>query len=131
MMGNCPCYGENNECYVSESYVKQVMAALPFPKVVLTGVGYTEKTTGAAVWEAGILRHCSHPKLPGSYHGTGDLFAAALTGAYIQGKKLLEAAKIAGNFTCKCIENTQKAPAHWYGVKFETALPDLMEMLKK
>lgn len=130
MMGNSPYNGDNNGCYVSKSYVNQILSALPFQRVVLTGVGYTENTTGASVWENGVMAHCSHPKLPGSYHGTGDLFAAAFTGAYIQGRNLLEAAQIAGNFTCKCIENTQNAPAHWYGVKFETALPDLMEMLK-
>ena len=130
MMGNCPYNGDNNGCYVSKSYVKQILSALPFRRVILTGVGYAESTTGASVWEDGVLAHCSHPKLSGSYHGTGDLFAAAFTGAYIQGKNLLEAAKIAGNFTYRCIKNTQNAPAHWYGVKFETALPDLMEMLK-
>ena len=130
MMGNCPYKGDNYKCYVSESYVKQILSAMPFRRVVLTGVGYTENTTGASVWEDGVLTHCSHPKLSGSYHGTGDLFAAAFTGAYVQGRNLLEATRIAGNFTYKCIENTQNAPAHWYGVKFETALPDLVEMLK-
>ena len=131
MMGDCLYNGDNNGCYVPKSYVNQTLSALSFRRVVLTGVGATENTTGAVVWEDGSLVYCSHPKLSGSYHGTGDLFAAALTGAYVQGRNLVEAAKIAGNFTYKCIENTQNAPAHWYGVKFETALPDLVEMLKK
>ena len=46
----------------------------------------------------------------------------------MQGKNRLDAAKIAADFTCRCIENTVNAPAHWYGVKFEPLLPELMEM---
>ena len=48
-------------------------------------------------------------------------------------KKLVtaeEAVKIAADFTCMCISNTAENPAHWYGVKFETALPELIRMLK-
>ena len=40
-----------------------------------------------------------------------------------------EAVKIAADFTVLAIENTVKAPAHWYGVKFETAIPELIRML--
>ena len=40
-----------------------------------------------------------------------------------------ESAKIAADYTVKCIENTQDDPTHWYGVKFETALKDLIMML--
>ena len=47
----------------------------------------------------------------------------------MQGKNRLDAAKIAADFTCRCIKNTVNAPAHWYGVKFEPLLPELMEML--
>ena len=49
----------------------------------------------------------------------------------MQGKSKHEAVQIAADFVCKCIENTEKNPAHWYGVKFETALPYLMERLSE
>ena len=58
------------------------------------------------------------------------MFAAAFTGALMQEKTLEEAVQIAADFTCRCIENTEAAPAHWYGVKFETALPYLIDQLK-
>lgn len=118
-------YREN----LDEDYVVRLLEQLNHPIVILTGVGYREGETGAALWEQGKLTHYTHPKLGGSYHGTGDMFAACFAGALMQGKQAYEAVQIAADFVCKCIENTQKAPAHWYGVKFETVLPELVRML--
>ena len=42
----------------------------------------------------------------------------------------IDAAKIAADYVVKCIENTQGDESHWYGVKFETAIGDLIDMLK-
>ena len=42
---------------------------------------------------------------------------------------MLHAAKIAADYTVKCIINTVDDADHWYGAKFETALRDLMDML--
>jgi hypothetical protein len=39
--------------------------------------------------------------------------------------------KIASDFVGMAIEKTCAAPAHWYGVKFETVLPELFRMLQK
>jgi len=44
-------------------------------------------------------------------------------------KDIFDAAKIAADYTVKCIINTKDDPDHWYGAKFETALRDLMDML--
>ena len=62
-------------------------------------------------------------------HGTGDIYASAFTGALMNDKSIYEAAKIAADYTVKCIINTQGDADHWYGAKFETALRDLMDML--
>ena len=66
----------------------------------------------------------------GGCHGTGDVYASAFTGALTRGKDLFEAAKIAADFTLLCIKNTVTHPEHWYGVRFETCLPELINMLK-
>jgi pyridoxine kinase len=47
----------------------------------------------------------------------------------MNGNTIFESAKIAADYTLKCIENTQGDDEHWYGVKFETAIPDLIKML--
>ena len=114
---------------LDEGYVEELLLGLDVPKVVLTGVGYAPGETGVTVREGERLYHYAHPKIGGSCHGTGDIFAACFTGMLMQEKTMAEAVKIAADFTCKCIENTVKSPAHWYGVKFETALGDLIRLL--
>lgn len=96
---------------------------------VLTGADYEPGMTGVAVLENGRIWHYSHRKVEGSYHGTGDIFAAALVGAWQRGKELREAVRIASQYTLRCIQLTQSAPADGYGVRFEAALPELIGML--
>ena len=115
---------------LTEGYVAEVLDSLNHKCVVLTGVGFRPEETGSMVREGTRQVHLPHPKVGKSYHGTGDMFAASFTGALMQGKSLENAARIAGEFTRLAIENTAQAPAHWYGVKFETALPELIRMLE-
>lgn len=114
----------------TEAYVSALLDALKHDCVILTGVGYRPGETGVLVQRNGKRTHYLHRKIGKSYHGTGDIFAACFTGALMQGKRLPEAVKISADFTCRCIENTAANPAHWYGVKFETALPELIRRLE-
>ena len=107
----------------------QKLEAMGAGCVVLTGVGEAPGQTGVAIWEHGKLWRYSHDKVAKSYHGTGDIYASAFVGACMQGKSKEEAAVIAANYTALCIQKTYDDPAHWYGVKFETALPELIRML--
>ena len=115
---------------IDKDYVNGLIRQLDNRCVVLTGIGYAPDETGVLVKDGQNIFHYGHKKLARSYHGTGDIFAAAFTGALLQGKNLQESVQIAADFTCKSIENTWIAPAHWYGVKFETALPDLIRMIQ-
>lgn len=115
---------------LKEAYVHDLLKTLNHPCVILTGVGYREGETGAVIYNCGSFSYYHHPKVGKNFHGTGDMFAASFTGALMQGKSLESSVKIAADFVCKAIENTCVAPAHWYGVKFETALPDLIEKLQ-
>ena len=99
--------------------------------VILTGVGYSPELTGVVVYENGRKQYYEHKKIAKGCHGTGDVFASAFTGALVTGKEAMEAATIAADYTVLCIENTQNDPAHWYGVKFEPVLPELMKMIRK
>ena len=115
---------------LTEAYVRDLLEKLGGKNVVLTGVGFEPDKTGAAVRDENGIRFFNHKKLNRSYHGTGDLFAACFTGTWMGGKTMDEAVKIAGDFVCKAIENTIGDESHWYGTKFETAIPYLMELLK-
>ncbi|MBQ9169054.1 MAG: pyridoxamine kinase [Oscillospiraceae bacterium] len=112
-----------------ETAVKK-LHEMGIPNVILTGVSKNPDTTGILVSEKGNMRYHSHRKISQSYHGTGDIFAAAFMGAWMQDKELFQAGKIAAEFTSSCIAHTHRNPAHWYGVKFEEALPELIEALK-
>ena len=113
-----------------ESYIRSLVDGLKAPCVVLTGVSFRPDETGVAVSENGVIRCHSHKRLPKNYHGTGDIFAAAFVGAWTSGRGLFDAAVIASEFTMRCIQKTYENPAHWYGVKFEPCLGELIEMLK-
>lgn len=99
--------------------------------VVLTGVSYDETSTGVVVSKNGHSDYYRHEKLEGGCHGTGDVYASAFVGAYMQGKEDFESAKIAADYTVDCIKATQGDRTHWYGVKFEPLLSALAERLKQ
>ena len=115
---------------VDEVYVRELLNRLGGKNVVLTGVGFAPDDTGAAIRSNGEVSFYTHPRVGASYSGTGDIFASAFTGAYLQDKSITDAVRIASNYTLQCIRNTFDQPAHWYGVKFETALPYLIDQLK-
>lgn len=115
---------------LEEGYVNALLDGLEHPCVVLTGVGEGPGQTGFMVRQGNSRRGYSHPKIGKGRSGTGDMFAACFTGALMQGKPTWEAAKIAADFVSLAIANTERSPAHWYGVKFETALPELIRMLE-
>lgn len=98
--------------------------------IIFTGVSYKPETTGVLVVENGTPRYYEHRKIAGGCHGTGDVYASAFVGALENDFSAFDAAKIAADFTLECIEKTQGDASHWYGVKFETALPSLIKSLK-
>ncbi len=114
---------------LTPDYAAKLLEDLDHPNVILTGAGFAPEETGILIRYEGVQQHYAHRRIGKSYHGTGDMFAAAFTGALMQEKTVLEAVKIAAEYVCLCIENTARNPAHWYGVKFETALPELIRML--
>jgi pyridoxine kinase len=116
---------------LDEEYVSRLMDKLEqmAPNVVLTGVGYNPEETGVLVSRNGQRWHYVHRKLPKSFHGTGDIFASVFVGAWQQGKTLEESVVLAADFVMKCIEKTWKDDDHWYGVKFEAVLPELIRAL--
>lgn len=123
---------EYKEEYDAE-YIKELCAklmALGAKSVVMTGVSYKADKTGVAVADGDGMEYYEHKKISDGCHGTGDVYASAFCGAVMCGKTKFAAAKIAADYVVKCIENTQGDKSHWYGVKFETAIADLIEMLK-
>ena len=123
---------EYRETY-DESYICDVLSRLHgmgMKKVVLTGVSYCPEETGVVLSDGASQYYYRHQKLSRSYHGTGDIYASAFIGSWIGGKTMEEAVKIAADYACECIKATIGDENHWYGTKFESALPYLIDALR-
>lgn len=114
---------------MTEEAAIRLLQALPNEKVVLTGAVQEPCVTGVAVKEGEKITFFRHEKVPGAFSGTGDLYAACFTGAFLRGEPLLDAAAFAAFFTGACVRETAKDPARRYGVKFEPLLGKITEMV--
>ncbi len=129
---SCFLTGIEYKTEYDRAYIDSLLSALTAlgcKNVILTGVSYAPGKTGVVVLEKGQYSYYEHEMLPNSCHGTGDIYASAFVGALMRGKPAFDAAKIAADYTVKCIYNTQGDASHWYGAKFETALKDLIYAL--
>lgn len=109
--------------------VEAILERLEGKTVVLTGVESSPEEIGVAVRSNTGITYYSHKRIARNYHGTGDLYAACFTGAWLRGLSLEEAASLAADMTCRCVETTYEDPAHWYGIRFESVLPELARRL--
>lgn len=97
--------------------------------IILTGVSYTDETTGVVIFENNQYSYYEHKKLSNSCHGTGDIYASAFTGALMRGKSAFDAAKVAADYVVECINATAEEENHWYGAKFEPVLSKLIDAI--
>ena len=64
-------------------------------------------------------------------HGTGDVYASSFAGGLLRGLSVHKAAALGADFVIKSMEATMDDETHWYGVKFEKALPYLIKRLEE
>lgn len=127
----CLLTGKEYRNKYEESYIKDLVDSLSSPVVILTGVSYSQDTTGVFVKDHGKYKYYRHKKIANGCHGTGDVYASAFTGALMRGKTSYESAVIAADYVVRCIEATQGDQSHWYGVKFEMELGYLINMIEE
>lgn len=118
-----------------EKYIRELLkrlAGLGCPNVVITGVCYEKGKYGVAAWNAEKEEYYTYfgEEQPGSFHGTGDLFSAALFSALLSDQSMHQALETAVEFTVESIRCTLQNPDHIpYGVEFERAIPLLLRKL--
>lgn len=96
---------------------------------VITGVSFSEDESGCYVYDKTADRSGYLPanKYPGTYYGTGDIFASVLSAFLTLGFDVMKAAEYALEFTNKSIKETYENKTDpRFGVAFEKYLPDLM-----
>lgn len=109
------------------------LLALGAKNAVITGVRPDAETMGVAAMQSdGKLRLYTTAYLPSVFHGAGDLFAATAVGALTLGRTLSEALTLATDYTALTLRTTLDDPdRRWYGVNFESTLPELMRRLSR
>ena len=126
--------GEYRESGYGEEYIKETLGALCElgPKAaMLSGVSYEDGKIGAAYLErGGDYGYFADERIPGFYHGTGDVFASVLLAGLMRSLPLREAVELAVGFTRDAIERTYRAGTDVrFGVNFEECLPGLIRRL--
>lgn len=130
-----------SEEYVAPPYTKKYIESLLLKlseickgTIVLTGACLAENEQGAAAYNSqdGKISFISCPRMPGMYHGTGDVFASTFVSGMVLGRGMEKSLKAAVEFTRLAIENTKpNLPELWYGVNFESVLPILPKLLEE
>ena len=125
--------------YVSDGYSKEYveeilkdLRKIGAKNVVLTGVSLEKSKVGFALLEEGKdeVQYYFNDSLDAKFHGTGDIFSSTALAGVMRGKSLYDALALAADFTRECIRITMPdKDKHWYGVKFEEAIPYLISRL--
>ncbi len=102
-------------------------------KVVLTGVYFDNEKLGAACYDRAEdkVEYAFSEKVPGQFHGTGDIFGSFCLAALLNGKSLLDSTQFAVDLTTECILRTvARETNRREGVDFEGVLPEMMKRLE-
>ena len=120
------------EEYLGDSYTQEQIEGLLLRlkdtgagQVVLTGVSFDPQKLGVAVYDGEDIRYYFNKRIDASMHGTGDVYASAVAGALCSGWTLYNAASLGADVVVEAMKATVGDKSHWYGVKFEKAIPYL------
>lgn len=131
---NEPYRGNNLEHQdYDEAYIVGLLErlmGLGAKNVVLTGVSYEPGQLGCACFDGTKIEYYFCQRLDAQMHGTGDVFASSFAGALCRGKSILDSAALGADFVVESMKATLDDKSHWYGVKFEKALPWLIRRLE-
>ena len=117
----------------TEEYIEGLLrrlSALGPKKVILTGVHFDSVKLGAACYDAGTGRtkYFFRDRIPGYYHGTGDIFGSVIVASVMNGLTLARATELAVDFTWRSIVRTHDAGTDVrFGVNFEAGFPRLLD----
>ncbi len=101
---------------------------------ILTGVSFENAKIGVMAYNKNTNSFYSYfrKKIPGKYHGTGDIFSSTLVGAIVNNNSLEEALRIAVDYVWETISDTYEEKKEIaYGVNFENKIPYLINRMKE
>ena len=101
---------------------------------ILTGASFEIDKIGVMAYNKEENKFYSYyrKKIPGKYHGTGDIFSSTLVGAIVNNNSLEDALKIAVDYVWETISDTYKEKGeNTYGVNFEIKIPYLIDRMNE
>lgn len=128
---------EYSEPPYTDEYIKSLLyglsEAFSAKFIVLTGIDFDGLSVGVAAFDSEkrdisyVMRH----RVSGMFHSTGDLFAASLLGAVLNGFEINAACDIAIDFTYKSIYKTvENNGDSRFGLYFEKCLPEYIKSME-
>lgn len=129
MTGTEPRLYNHDEEYVTDLIDR--LSDFGASKIILKGICFEPNKIGVAIKDntTNELSYYFTDKNPKNSPGTGDCYASAFVGSLISGLSLYDSAALAADFVLECIKKTADDSTHTYGVKFEKALPMLINRL--
>ena len=94
--------------------------------VVITGVCSSDGEVGIVGRDSknGEVCRLMSPARNGTFHGSGDVFASALSALLVRGFEFERALRLAQEFVADCVDRTERRCGGGnYGLDFESALP--------
>ena len=120
----------------TKEYIEDLLKKLTAqgPRIaILTGVYFEDDQLGGAAYdkESGKVFYAFSKKIPGYYHGTGDIFASSFFAAYLNNQDLERSLAIAVKFVHDAIQRTYIAKTEVRnGVNFEAGLGEYAQNVK-
>lgn len=117
-------------------YIKDILDRLAdtgASNIIITSILRGDENGIVARLADGSTFEYFRPHINSVFHGTGDLFSSTLTGALLHDDyTLYKAVKLAVDYTALTLEATIRNKTHnWYGVDFESTIPELIRMLNE
>ncbi len=108
--------------------MRRLCAVCPHP--VITGA--QEQDGYFIYFRDDAVRRMPIPRVDGSFHGAGDVFASALSGCLARGLSLRRALELTADLCYRAILRTQKeVPDRKYGMNYERELLPFLENLER
>ena len=120
--------------HYDEQYVKDILIklhSLGAKNIILTDISFDENTTGVYSYINNEFSYYKHEKIKEKKHGTGDIFTSVFSGAYLLNHDYHKSIKMAADYVFRCIKSTLTDPSHWYGVKVEVNIKQLIKDIEK
>lgn len=120
-----------------KAYIEKILfdlASFGVKKTILTGVSFEKDKLGIAVYdsESEEIFYYFNSRIDHNFHGTGDVYSSTVAGGISIGLSVEQSASLAVDFTVEAMKRSYDDRfTHWYGVRFEKAIPFLCEQIAK